>query len=347
MRIMVVKRYGPPENLELREAPDPQLKSGEVLIRTKAIGVNFADLLQRMGLYPGTPKPPFVPGLELAGVVEKIADGGKSSDGEPLRIGDAVVAYTHFNAYAEWVAVPAGQIYRMPAGMPFEDAAALLVNYLTAYHSMFAMGNLQSGDRILIHGAAGGVGIAAVQLARLRGLEVYGTAGPAKQEFLRKIGVDHAIDYQKTDCVDVVKKFAPAGIEMVMDAIGGSSFSRSAECLGPTGRLVVYGLSAATGDSHKRNWISGAVAVARTPRFHPLKLMSKNIAIIGVSLGGVWESHHGAAMLRGELTELLKLYSAGSIKPVIAKSFPFLEAAAAHTFIHERKNIGKVLLTIR
>ena len=227
MRTMVVRRYGPPEVFESQQAPDPQPKPGEVVIRVKAIGVNFADLLQRMGVYPGTPKPPFVPGIEIAGVVEKVAEGGKSGDGEPVRPGDAVAAFTSFNAYAEWAAVPARQVYRLPAGMSFEDAAAIPVNYVTAYHSMFAMGNLLPGDRILIHGAAGGVGVAAVQLARARGIEVFGTAGPAKQEYLRKIGVSHAIDYTKTDFVQAVRKFAPDGIEMVMDPIGGKSFARS------------------------------------------------------------------------------------------------------------------------
>ena len=257
MRTIVIKRFGAPNVLELRDAPDPQLKPGEVLIRVKTIGVNFADLLQRTGIYPGIPKPPFVPGLEIAGLVEKIAEGGKAGDGEPLRVGDAVVAFSHFNAYAEWVAVAAGHVYKLPASMSFDDGAAFLVNYVTAYHSMFAMGNLQSGDRILIHSAAGGVGIAAVQLGEANGLEIFGTAGPAKIEFLRKIGVDHAIDYEKNDFVNVVQKFAPAGIEMVMDAIGGKSFSRSAECLGPTGRLIVYGLSSAA--------TAAAVASSRVP----------------------------------------------------------------------------------
>src|SRR5579863_5729561 len=257
MRAMVVRRYGPPDVFEAREMPDAQPKSGEVLIRVKAIGINFADLLQRMGIYPGTPKPPFVPGLEVAGVVEKVAEGGKQAEGTGLKPGDAVAAFTRFNAYAEWVAVEASQAFRLPAGMPFDDAAAIPVNYVTAYHSMFAMGNLQPGERILIHGAAGGVGIAAVQLARARGLVTFGTAGPAKQEYLRKIGVDHAIDYTKNDFVEVVRKFAPDGIEMVMDAIGGKSFSRSEKCLGPTGRLVVYGLSAAASPEGKRSLLRG------------------------------------------------------------------------------------------
>jgi synaptic vesicle membrane protein VAT-1 len=344
MRAMVVRRYGPPDVFEVRQVPDPQTKPGEVLIRVKAIGINFADLLQRMGLYPGTPKPPFVPGLEIAGVVEKIVEGARRGEGETLKPGDAVVALPHFNAYAEWVAVPANVVYRLPPGMPFDDGAAFPVNYLTAYHSMFTMGNMRAGDRILIHGAAGGVGIAAVQLARAKGLVIFGTAGPTKQEYLRKIGVDHPIDYQKSDFVHVVRQFAPDGIEMVMDAIGGKSLTRSQKCLGPTGRLVIYGLSDAAGPTGKRSLLRGLKALAQTPRFHPLKLMAQNLAVIGVSLG-VMESR--GALLRGELDELFRMYTAGKIKPVIGKTLPLDQAAAAHQYIHDRKNIGKVILAVR
>ena len=346
MRAMVVRRYGPPEVFESQEVPDPQPKAGEVLIRVKAVGINFADLLQRMGIYPGTPKPPFVPGIEIAGVVEKVADGGKAGagEGEPLRPGDAVAAFPHFNAYAGWAAVPASMAYRLPAGMSFEDGAAIPVNYLTAYHSMFTMGNLQPGDRILIHGAAGGVGIAAIQLAKARGLVTFGTAGPAKQEYLKKIGVDHAIDYTKGDFVQSVRKFAPDGIEMVMDPIGGKSFAQSQACLGPTGRLVVYGFSAAAGPDGKRSLLRGLKALLATPKFHPLKMMSQNLAVIGVNLGRLQAR---GALLRAELDELFKMYSAGKIKPVIGKTFPLADAAMAHRYIHERKNIGKVILTVK
>ena len=346
MRAMVVRRYGPPEVFEAQQVAEPQPKPGEVLIRVKAVGINFADLLQRMGLYPGTPKPPFVPGIEIAGVVEKVAEnpGGRQTEGEPLNRGDAVAAITHFKAYAEWVSVPARSVYRLPPGMTFEDGAAFPVNYLTAYHSMFTMGNLQPGDRILIHGAAGGVGIAAIQLARARGLVIFGTAGPSKQEFLKKIGVDHAIDYEKSDFVNVVQKFAPDGIEMVMDAVGGRSLQRSYDCLGPMGRLIIYGLSAAAGSGQKRSWLRAAKAFLATPRFHPLKLMSKNIAVIGVSLGNLQSR---GAILRSELDELFRMYASGKIKPVISKMFPLADAAAAHRYIHDRKNIGKVILAVK
>ena len=319
-------------------------KPGEVLIRVKAIGVNFADLMQRMGIYPGTPKPPFVPGLEIAGVVEKIAPGGQAGDGKRATRGRRRRALPQFNAYAGWVAVPASAVHRLPPGMPFEDGAAIPANYLTAHHAMFTMGNLLPGDRILIHGAAGGVGIAAVQLARAKGLVTFGTAGPAKQEYLRKIGVDHPIDYEKTDFVQAVRKFSPDGIEMVMDAVGGKSFARSYKCLGPTGRLVVYGFSAAAGPDGKRSWWRSLKAFAQMPRFSPLKLMGQSVSVMGVNLGQV---QRRGALLRTELDDLFRMYAAGKIKPVIGKTFPLDQAAAAHQYIHDRKNIGKVILSVK
>ncbi len=344
MRALVVGRYGPPKNLEMRQQPDPQPKAGEVLVRVKCVGVNFADLLQRMGLYPQGPKPPFVPGMEVSGVVERVGEGPATPDGEVFKAGEAVVALVPFGGYAEWVAVQTRHVYRVPAGMSFEDAAAIPSNYLTAYYSMFTVGNLQQGDRVLIHGAAGGVGIAAVQLARQRGLVVFGTAGPTKQEFLRKIRVDHPIDYEKNDFVEVVRKFASDGIEMVMDPVGGKSFARSYKCLGPTGRLVIYGFSAAAGGDGKRNWLRGLTALAQTPRFHPLRLMRDNISVSGVNLG-VLQTH--PELVRRELNEIFRMYGAGEIKPVIAKKFMLEQGAEAHQFIHERKNIGKVLLWVK
>ncbi|HEV8383943.1 MAG TPA: zinc-binding dehydrogenase, partial [Candidatus Acidoferrales bacterium] len=226
MRAVVARQYGSPEVFQLQNLPDPQLQPGQVLIRVKAVGINFADILSRMGMYGGVPKPPFVPGLEIAGTIEDVAPG-LPPQAAGLRVGARVAALTKFNGYAELVAVPALQVFPMPENVPFEDAAAMPVNYLTAYHSMFQMGNLQPGDRILIHAAAGGVGIAAIQLAKARGLVIFGTAGTAKQDYLRSIGVDHPIDYSKEDFVEVVRRVAPDGIELAFDAIGGDYFKRS------------------------------------------------------------------------------------------------------------------------
>ncbi len=347
MRAMVVRRYGPPEVFQWREVPDPQPAPDQVLVRVRAIGINFADLLQRMGLYPGTPRPPFIPGLEAAGVVEEASS--TKTNGEAVRQGDPVVALTPFSAYAERIAIPAKFVFRLPEGIPFEEAAALPVNYLTAYHAMFQMGNLQPGDRILIHGAAGGVGIAAVQLARARKLVIFGTAGPAKQDWLRQIGVDHPIDYSREDFTEVVRRVAPDGIEMVMDPIGGKSFSKSYNCLGPTGRLVVYGFSAAVGPAgasrtSPRSLWRGLRALAQMPRFSPLELMRRNVSVIGVHLGRL-ESRR--ALLRRQLEEIFRLHAAGQVRPVIGKTFPLEQAADAHRYIHARKNIGKVVLTVR
>lgn len=341
MRAMVVGRYGPPEVFEVRESPEPALKHGEVLIRVHAVGVGFADLMQRMGVYPDTPKPPFVPGFEVAGVIEQ--GPASSFDGKPLQVGERVVALAKFAAYAELVAVPSQRIFRLPAGISFEDAAAIPLNYLTAHHILFVMGNLQPGDRILVHGAAGGVGGAAVQLAKACDLRVFGTAGPAKQEFLRRSGVDHPIDYTGEDFVEVVRRAAPEGIEMVMDPIGGKSFAKSYRCLGPMGRLAIYGFSAAAGPEGKRSLWRAAKAFIATRRYHPLKLMESNTAIIGVHLGHL---DARSAVLAKELDELFRLYGAGKIKPIIGKTFTLEEAAAAHRYIHSRQNIGKVVLRV-
>lgn len=342
MRAMVVRRYGSPEVFDWRELPDPQPAAGQVCIRVKAVGINFADLLARMGLYPGTPRPPFVPGLELAGVVEE-ALPGVATHFPSLQKGDHVVVLTHFNAYAERVVVPAGQAFRVPDGISLEDAAAIPVNYLTAYHSMFQMGHLQAGDRMLVHGAAGGVGVAAVQLAKARKLVVFGTAGPAKQDFLRRMGVDHPIDYTRDDFEKAVRRIAPDGIEMVLDPIGGKSFAKSYRCLGPTGRLVVYGFSTVAGAEGKRSLWRGARGILQTPWFHPLKLMRDNIAVIGVHLGRL---EGRSALLKAELEEIFRMYSAGQVRPVIGKTFPLLQAAEAHRYVHNRQNVGKVILRV-
>ena len=332
MRAMVVRRYGPPEVFECREVDGPQPAPGHVLIRVRFIGINFADLLQRMGLYPGTPRPPFIPGLEVAGEVESIAT--EKADGKPLRPGDRVVALTSFGAYAERVAVRAEHVFRLPDGIPLEQAAAIPVNYLTAYHSMFQMGNLQPGDRILIHGAAGGVGVAAVQLARARQLVIFGTAGPAKQALLRQLSVDHPIDHSHEDFQEVVRRVAPQGIEMVLDPIGGKSFAKSFDCLGPTGRLVVYGFSAVASPEGKRSLWRGIKALAQTPWFNPLRLMRRNVAVIGVHLGRMKGKE---ALLRRQLEEIFRMYAAGQVRPVIGKTFRLEEATEAHRYIHARQ----------
>jgi NADPH:quinone reductase-like Zn-dependent oxidoreductase len=312
MRAIVARQYGPPEVFELQNLPDPQLKPGQVLLRVKAAGINFADILSRMGMYGGVPKPPFVPGLEVSGVIEDVATG-LPAQAASLAKGVRVAALTKFRGYAELVAVPALQVFPIPDSVSFEDAAAIPVNYLTAFHSMFQMGNLQAGDRILIHAAAGGVGVAAIQLAKARKLIIFGTAGSAKQEYLRSIGVHYPIDYSKEDFVEVVRRVAPDGIELAV---------------GPDGKRSLWRI---------------AKALLQTRLYHPLPLIDRNLAVIGVHLGRMQGRE---ALMKKEMNEILRMYEAGEVKPVIGKSFPLAQAADAHRFIHARQNIGKVLLTV-
>src|SRR3954451_5905666 len=194
MRSVWIPKIGPPEVLELREAPDPHARPGEVRVRVRASGVNFADVMARMGLYPDAPKLPCVVGYEVAGTVDEVGDGVTD-----LAAGDAVIATTRFGGYADVGTVPAPQTVRLPTGMSFEEGAAIPVNYLTAILMLEHFARVRSGERVLVHGAAGGVGLAAVQLCRLRHAEVVGTASSSKHAILREAGVAHTIDYRTTD----------------------------------------------------------------------------------------------------------------------------------------------------
>jgi NADPH:quinone reductase-like Zn-dependent oxidoreductase len=335
MRSVWITRTGPPEVLEVREGPDPAPANGQVLVRMRAAGINFADVMARLGLYPDAPKLPCVVGYEVAGTVERVGSGVAG-----LKAGDRVVALTRFGGYTEAIAVPEAQVFPMPAAMSFEEAAAVPVNYLTAVLMLRHFGNVRKGDRVLVHAAAGGVGMAAIQLCRIAGAEVIGTASASKHAKLRDAGVAHAIDYRTQDFEHEVKRITGGrGVDIVLDATG--AFGKSYRTLAPLGRLVCFGLSgAATGLVPSR--LAALGRIIRLPWFHPIKLMNDNKAVIGVNLGHLWDR---IELLRGEMLALLADYDAGRIAPVVGKTFPLVQAAAAHRFIQERQNVGKVLLT--
>jgi len=335
MRSVWITRTGPPEVLEVRDGPEPVPANGEALVRMRAAGVNFADVMARLGLYPDAPKLPCVVGYEVAGTVERVGPGVSG-----LKTGDRVVALTRFGGYTEAITVPAAQVFPMPAAMSFEEAAAVPVNYLTAVLMLRHFGNVRKGDRVLVHAAAGGVGMAAIQLCRIAGAEVIGTASVGKHTTLRDAGVAHAIDYRTLDFEQEVKRITGGrGVDIVLDATG--AFGKSYRTLAPLGRLVCFGLSgAATGLVPSR--LAALGRIIRLPWFHPIKLMNDNKAVIGVNLGHLWDR---IELLRGEMLALLADYEAGRIAPVVGKTFPLTEAAAAHRFIQERQNVGKVLLT--
>jgi NADPH:quinone reductase-like Zn-dependent oxidoreductase len=228
----------------------------------------------------------------------------------------------------------------MPATMPFEEAAAVPVNYLTAVLMLRFFANVKEGERVLVHAAAGGVGMAAIQLCRIAGAEVIGTASASKHERLRQMGVAHCIDYRTEDFEEGVRRVTQGrGVDVALDATG--AFRKSYRCLAPLGRLVCFGVSqASSGMTPSR--FRALLAVAQLPWFHPIRLMNDNRAVIGVNLGHLWDH---IDLLRREMLGLLADYEAGRIKPVVAKTFPLEHAAQAHRYLQERQNVGKVVLT--
>ncbi|HVL65824.1 MAG TPA: medium chain dehydrogenase/reductase family protein [Vicinamibacterales bacterium] len=337
MRQAVITRYGPPDVLEVREAPDPSPAAGELRIRVRAAGVNFADVLARLGLYPDAPKPPVVVGYEVAGYVDAIG-----SEVTGFAEGDRVVSLTRFGGYSELVVVPAAHCFRVPEEMSDAEAAAVPVTYLTAALALYRMAALGAGETVLIHNAGGGVGIAATQLARLRRATVIGTASAFKHAALRSFGVEHLIDYTAANVADEVKKITRGrGVDVILDPVGGKSFTSSYRLLAPLGRLVMFGLSAAA-PSERRNWWKAFRAWRDTPRFDPLSMIHRNRGVFGLNVGHLWDER---AQLLPVMEMLLAELRAGRLRPVVAKTFPLEKAADAHRFIQSRSNIGKVILT--
>lgn len=338
MRQIWITKHGPPEVLAVREAPDPEPKGGEVRIRVEASGVNFADIVGRVGLYPDMPPAPVVPGYEVSGRVDAVG-----TDADASLVGRDVLALTRFGGYADVVCVPSQQVFTRPEGMSALEAAAIPVNYLTAFELIVVMGGLKRSETLLVHSAGGGVGIAAIQIAKHIGARVIGTASAAKHAELRALGADHLIDYRNEDFEARAREITGGrGVELILDPIGGDSLKKGYRLLAPTGRLGVFGISSAV-TSKERRIFDMLGMLARTPwlQFNPLSLMNANKGVFGVNVGHLWGEVDRS---RSWALQLFELWTQGAIKPKIAQSFPFDEAAAAHHFIQDRKNIGKVLL---
>jgi len=336
MKQVWIPRIGEPEVLELREAPDPEPRGGEVRVRVEASGINFADILARMGLYPDAPKLPAVVGYEVAGVVDGVGKGV-----EDIRDGDRVVGMTRFGGYSDVVCVPHMAVRVIPADLGFEDAASIPVNYLTAWLMLVRLGNLRAGERVLVHACAGGVGLAAVQICRHFGAEVIGTASGPKHERLREMGVSACIDYRTQDFEEEVGILTESrGVDIALDAVGGASFAKSYRCLASLGRLFVFGASSLAPGT-KRSIPAAVTGFLRMPSFKPIRLMNGNKGVFGVNLGHLWDRGEEMAAM---LSELLELFADGTFKPMVDRSFPFADAADAHRYIQERKNFGKVVL---
>jgi NADPH:quinone reductase-like Zn-dependent oxidoreductase len=335
MRAVVITKHGGPDVLQVQERPDPALGSGQVRIEVAAAGINFADVMARMGLYPDAPKTPCVVGYEVAGTILEVGDGIAGLTNS-LSVGQRVLAGTQFGGYASQVVAGAGDVVALPDELSFEQGAAIPVNYGTAWAGLIGYGNLQPGERVLIHSAGGGVGIAATQIAKRVGVEVYGTASPGKHARIAELGVDHAVDYTKPGWERGLPKF-----DVIMDAIGGASFRRSYNLLRPGGRLVVFGASSLV-SGERKNVVTALRTVARMPRFNLIKQMSESKAVIGLNMLSLWKDR---GTLEPWIEPLREMLDDGTVKPVVAEAFTFERAGAAQTMIVERRNVGKVVLT--
>jgi synaptic vesicle membrane protein VAT-1 len=341
MRAVVLTGTGGPEVLQVREMPDPPVGPGEIRIAVKAAGINFADTMARIGLYPDAPKTPCVLGYEVAGEVESVGEGVTTYER-----GDRVVAGTRFGGQAELVTVPEAQALPLPDRLSFEQGAAFPVNYGTAYAALVVMGSLRKGNRVLIHAAGGGVGISATQIARNAGAEIFGTASRAKHDAIRAQGVAHAIDYRSQDFeAEVMRITDGEGVDLIIDALGPTSFRKDYRLLRPGGRLVMYGLSENSKEGKRSIPLTlkslATMPTATMPWWKSLMTMNENKGVFGLNMLKWWDREGSLDRLTEPLMADLE---AGRLEPVVAESFPFERAGEAHMFIAERRNVGKVVL---
>lgn len=331
MRAVVITKHGGPSVLQVQERPDPALGAGQIRIDVAAAGINFADVMARMGLYPDAPKTPCVIGYEVSGTILELGEGV-----EGFTVGQRVLAGTQFGGYASQVVASASDVVALPDRLSFEQGAAIPVNYGTAWAALIGYGNVQPGERVLIHSAGGGVGIAATQIAKRAGAETYGTASPGKHARCEELGLDHAIDYTQSGWERGLPKF-----DVILDAVGGKSFRTGYDLLRPGGRLVAFGASAVV-SGERRNPVTALRAVVRMPRFNMIKQMSESKAVIGLNMLSLWKDR---GTLQPWIAPLREMLDDGTVAPVIAGAFSFEDAGAAQSMITERRNVGKVVLT--
>lgn len=338
MKQVVFPKAGRSSVMRVEEAPDPVPGPGQVLVDVRAAGVNFADVIARTGIYPDAPPFPFCPGYEVAGLVAALGAGVTG-----VAVGDRVLALTKFGGYATRAVADARILAKIPDRLSFQQAAAIPVNYLTAWHALVVLANLRAGERVLIHAAAGGVGVAALQICKHKGAgQIIGTASPGKHERLKTLGLTDAIDYTKDDVeVEVKRLTGGRGVHVVLDAVGGKSFTQSYRSLCASGRMVCFGISSFTGGGKVNLW-RAATGWLRTPKFDSIKLMEQNRGVFGLNMLTTTEAE--PELVAGELREVVRLCGEGVLDPTIDLAVPYTEAAKAHDRLEGRGNFGKVVL---
>ncbi len=323
MKAWRVHEWCEPEQMSFEDIPTPEPGKGEIRIRNHAAALNFFDILMVQGKYQTKPPRPFTPGSEVAGTVEAVGEGVTQFD-----IGDRVQAMATSGGYAECSIAPAAKTFRIPDAMSFEEAASMIVIYQTSYFALTHRTKINPGEWLLVHAAAGGVGLSATQIGKALGARVIATAGSEeKLQFCLSQGAEHALNYRDASWVDAVKKITGRGADIVYDPVGGEIFDLSTKCIAPEGRLLVIGFAGGTIPSIAAN-----------------RILLKNMSVTGVYWGGYLE-HHPEYMAEAEAA-LFKMYEAGQIKPIVSESFALADAVAALNALATRKTVAKVVLTM-
>ncbi|HEY7140737.1 MAG TPA: NADPH:quinone oxidoreductase family protein [Methylomirabilota bacterium] len=322
MKAMIATRWSEPSELEYADVPDPTPGPGQVLVETRAAGCNFPDILMVQGKYQVKPPHPFSPGHEIAGIVRAVGAGVTR-----VRPGQRVLASLEWGGYAELAVPPAERVHPIPDAMPFDQAAAFYVVYQTSYAALVRRAALQPGEWLLVHGAAGGVGLSAVQIGKALGARVIATAGTKeKLEIARQSGADVLVNYQTEDWVERVKAVTGGeGADVIYDPVGGDVFDGSTKCIAFEGRILTIGFA------------GGRISTLAINR-----VLLKNFSVVGVHWG--YYQRRGSPLVQEWMDALLKLYDEGRIRPVVYRAYPLREAAAALGALSARESYGKVVL---
>tara|TARA_A100001388_G_scaffold275651_1_gene261585 strand:- start:1883 stop:2908 length:1026 start_codon:yes stop_codon:yes gene_type:complete len=336
MKSVVLTKYGGPDVLKVMNLNDLEPDENQVRVKVHYAGINFAEIMARMKLYPGGPKPGSILGGEVSGVIDKLGPNVKD-----FNIGDRVMGLTLSGSYSSQACIDVNSIIPLPSSFTLREAAAFPVTYITAYMMMFDLGNLQENDTFLIHGAGGGVGTAAIQLAKTKNIKIIGTSSSWKHDKLIKMGVDKCIDYNKENIYKEIMNFTNGkGVDLIIDPIGAKNWKLSYSVLSKMGKLIIYGdQNLVKGDKLKP--LVAMKEIYSMPKYKPMDLMANNKAVMGYHLGR-FKGHEWK--VKRSINNLIKLVNSKNLHPVVDKDFSYKDAPKAHRYIQNRKNFGKVLL---
>ncbi len=336
MKAYLLKKTGSTKVLQIHEVEEPNPGPDQVKVKVSHIGINYAEILSRRGQYQWAPGKPYIPGMEAYG--EVVGVGGQV---KKLKVGDKVITGSQYGSYAEFITVPEYLAFQGIDEFDGEQNAALLVNYMTAWVALVKMGRVQKSDTVLIHAAAGGVGTAAVQMAKAMDTIVFGTASQSyKLDLVKDLGADHAIDYSKEDFADYIKERS-GGIDFVLEVVGGEVYRKSIEILNPFGRLVVIGFASIS--FNKWNPFTWWKTWKDAPKADVLKMAVGSYGVMGSHIGYLTANEEIAINESGEMISFIRKHG---IKPVVGKVFDFDELPAAHDYMESRKSVGKIIVKI-